>query len=1108
LYAILELKMHLDRRMKRPLHLLLVWLGLAGLWCTPSAQAQFYNGSQMTFGKNRVQYSEFQWFYYRFDRFETYFYLNGRELATFTAEYAQEQIPLLESRLEVNLRDQIQFIIYNSLSDLKQSNIGLMSEAQYNTGGITHIIGRKVFLYFSGDHRDFERQIRYGIARVLIDEMLYGGSITSQVTSNTLLVLPDWYVNGLVSYFAESWNTGIDSRVRDGVLTGRYDKFNRLSGEEAIYAGHSLWRYIEIEHGARSIPDIVYMTKVSKNVESGFLFVLGTSFKNLVNNWLDFYWRNYDGFEARGFPEEMQEVGKKPKTERVYTQARLSPDGRYLAYVTNELGRYILWVYDTESEKTRKVAKGGWKLDEKTDYSYPVLNWHPNGKILAFMTEAKGKIFLHYYQPSNRRKDALPFYRFEKITDFSYSHDGRLFILSAVQKGQSDLFVYNIASRTIDQLTDDIYDDLNPRFIRNSSRIIFSSNRPGDTLRPGLPYFPQDVQEYHDLFVYDYTRRHNVLRRITRTPLADERMPRALDEGHFSYLSDENGIFNRYVGRFDSTISYIDTAVHYRYFTDAFPLTDYDRNLLDYSLSPLTGKKAAIVYRNGYSRLFLTSFLPAGESPRLKLNQTDFRTSLDEEWEGMQADSLPEAPPSRRKVRFQTVREGTMSGEDTGRIDIRNYTFDRQAFINLNLELPRTNENGESAVPIRLAAALPKQRNYYVAYGINELVSQLDFAFLNSNYQAFTGGGQPIFLNPGLNALLKVGAADLLEDYRITGGVRLSSNLRNNEYLLSFSKLKSRLDKEFVFHRQVVEEEGFNPIYSLIRHQVHEFHYILKWPFSPVAAVRGSAILRNDRAVYLALEEQSLREPNFMRNWAALKGEYIYDATRSPGLNLYYGLRFKIFGEYYRQIENNQSDLVVLGMDFRHYTPLHRSLIWANRLAASTSFGSNKLIYYLGGVDNWLFPKFNQETPIDLSQNYAYQTLGTNMRGFHQNIRNGNSFLLLNSEIRFPLFRYFANRPIRSDFFNHFQVLGFGDVGTAWTGWDPYSSENSLFTRVIRDGPITVTLEEQKDPLVGGFGFGLRSRLLGYFVRADWAWGIEDRQVQSSVFYLSLSLDF
>ncbi len=200
--------------------------------------------------------------------------------------------------------------------------------------------------------------------------------------------------------------------------------------------------------------------------------------------------------------------------------------------------------------------------------------------------------------------------------------------------------------------------------------------------------------------------------------------------------------------------------------------------------------------------------------------------------------------------------------------------------------------------------------------------------------------------------------------------------------------------------------------------------------------------------------------------------------------------------------------MVVLGFDIRHYLPIHRNFIWANRFATSTSFGKSRLIYYMGGVDTWLDPKFTREAPIDYSQNYAYQTLATNMRGFYQNVRNGNSFAVLNSELRFPVFRYLANRPMRSDFLNNFQVVAFGDLGTAWTGLSPYSDDNALFTRVINKGGLMITVHEQRQPLVGGLGFGARARILGYFLRADWAWGIEDMVVNKPVFYISLSLDF
>ncbi len=82
-------------------------------------------------------------------------------------------------------------------------------------------------------------------------------------------------MNGLVSYISEDWNSDIDNKVKDGILSGRYDKFNRLTGEEARYAGHALWQYIADKYGESSISNIIYMAKVSRRLESGFLYISG-----------------------------------------------------------------------------------------------------------------------------------------------------------------------------------------------------------------------------------------------------------------------------------------------------------------------------------------------------------------------------------------------------------------------------------------------------------------------------------------------------------------------------------------------------------------------------------------------------------------------------------------------------------------------------------------------------------------------------------------------------------------------------------------------------------------------------------------------------------------
>ena len=114
----------------------------------------------------------------------------------------------------------------------------------------------------------------------------------------------------------------------------------------------------------------------------------------------------------------------------------------------------------------------------------------------------------------------------------------------------------------------------------------------------------------------------------------------------------------------------------------------------------------------------------------------------------------------------------------------------------------------------------------------------------------------------------------------------------------------------------------------------------------------------------------------------------------------------------------------------------------------------------------------------------------------------------MNTEIRWPIVRYIANRPVASNFLNHLQLVGFFDVGSAWRGLTPYSGKNAYDKIVKQEGPVTITIDSNREPIVAGYGYGLRTMLLGYFIRLDWAWGIESKTVLPRVFYLSLNLDF
>ncbi len=1054
-----------------------------------ASNAQFYNGSQMPFGKSRVQYGEFLWMYYELPEYDIYYYLNGKELANYTARFAQKVSPEIEALLDNRYSDKIQFIIFNSLTDLKQSNIGLLNEQQYNIGGITHIIGNKVFVYFDGNYHSFEKQLKAGMARVLIDQTIYGGSLGRQITNSTVMNMPSWFIDGLVSYISEDWNTEIDNYVREGVLTGRYRKFNHLTGDDAVYAGHSIWKYIAEKYGQQAIPNIVYLARMSRNVETGFLYVLNISFKNLLKEWYAQLKTEYEtSLDRQDLPAH--NVKKKLKKDVINDQVKIDPTGRYAAWVSNQAGQTKVWLYDNINNKARRIYRQGVRLDEKVDLTYPIIDFHPNGSIVSVITERKGLIWLNQIDVNTRKNLKQNIFGYQKILSMSYSPDGRSLAFSAIRRGQSDLYVFNIASGSSEQLTKDFYNDLNPAFINKGKEIIFSSNRTNDTLEdepvlkmPGLP-------QTHDLFIYNFAKKGKVLRRVTDTPNANEYLAMEYEPGFITYVGDQNGINNRYIARLDSVITHVDTTTHYRYFTRNFLATNYPRNIFSQDVSARSGKIAEIIHEGQKWPVSIREKVPASGIQGLTVKNTPFmeqRLSLLEKKQQEESVTVPVRPLPR----FINVYRDEPADEEEDS-DSQSLPTERP------LVVKDTTTDGFEP---------PKARNYNVEYMINELVNQLDFSFLSASYQPFSGGTGPIFLQPGLNAFFKIGMTDLLEDYRIVAGVRLDFNLVNNEYVISIANLKHRLDREIYFHRQSIEQAG---IYSIVRYRIHELHYILKYPFNPLISIKGTASVRKDRAIFMSTDQYNLREPDINRYWVSGKLDLTYDGTRSLGINLFDGLRFKVFGEYYHQIEgdNRNTNMVVLGFDIRHYLPIHRSLIWANRFATSTSFGKSKLIYYMGGVDTWLAPKFTREAPIDYSQNYAYQTLATNMRGFNQNIRNGNSFALINSEIRFPVIKYLANRPLRSDFLNSFQIVGFGDFGTVWTGPSPYSDENALFTRTIQRGSLKITIREQREPLVGGLGFGARARILGYFIRADYAWGIEDLVIRDPIFYISLSLDF
>lgn len=1157
------------------LFLRLALLLLAALCCQLSSWAQGQNNSD-GFGKNRVQYKDFDWFYYKSYHFDTYYYKNGKELAAVVGKMAEQNLPLLENVLDYQLENRIQIIAYNKASDVQQTNLGLTQDQQ-NTGGLTKLIGNKLFVYYNGDYADLEKQIRAGISYILISELLYGGNLQEMLQNAALLSLPDWYIPGLVSYLAQNWSIQLDNEMKDGILSGRFAKLNRLIDEDATIAGHSIWKYTLDNYPNASISNIIYMTRIYRNAEAGFQNNTDLSFKELSTSWYDYFYGYYKTADNDKLGPERDGLfyhkGKYRK-KLVYDQATLSPDGKLLAYVTNDEGKYKIWAYDIKKEETRLLMTREYKRAQPINKpgnhgTDPQLAWNPNSKLLAISYEKKSQPYIHILNlyPKKRsfsekmselsdkiqhplkkedtdREIIIEMYKYERVLGLSYSNDGKRLILSALKNGQSDLFLFDLSSRRDEQLTADAWDDLDPVFVNNDNEILFSSNRKSVVLgNESFTHLPYDNNK--DLFIYNLENRNGLLVRASKTPNANETQSNKIDSTHYTYLSDANGVVNRYMSQrsteiayiSDTTIGFVDTTItHYRDSFATKALTDYSRNI-EVSKYTNNGKEVdEIFFKKGryrvYRNPFTTADLPVAPAT------TPYKKQLDSQRSKRQAriDSLRRQlnlalndttdsiirtlqPRKRDAYSFQTDFSSSVKPLKKQETDTLPRTivykkspeelaFERaqKKLISHQLEVENldTVENNFDKKLEKLFGKT-KARTYLPTFSTSYLVSQLDNNLLNNNYQIFTGTG-PVYTTGSTNALFKVGTADLMEDHRFTGGFRVDlGSFTIPEYFISYENLKKRLDKQIVFYRQGQRNVSNFPFYKLNNYEVRGS---LKYPFSEISAIKGTLSYRRDELVLLAAEPQSLSFPTQFRNNVGLKMEYIFDNTISKGINLYNGTRYKVFVEYFKTLKEEKGTMTNIGFDIRHYEKISRQLIAAVRLSGASSIADEKVIYYAGGEDGWLFPKFNNLIQVDQSNNYAYHALAGSIRGFTQNIRNGNTNMVLNTEIRFPVFSYLLNRPLRSDFVKNFQLVGFTDIGSAWVGYNPFSNKNSFNEINITNQPVTVILKEPKDPFVVGYGLGARSRLFGYFIKLDWAYGVVNGQVQPRVLYLSLNLDF
>jgi hypothetical protein len=1119
-------------------------------------------GIQQEFGKNRVQFSKkfAEWSQYDSENFTTYWYGDARNIGQSSAQIAESEYPSIQNLFEYKVNNKIELIIFTDLTDLKQSNIGL-EDAFTNYGEQVKVYENKIFLYFDGNHAHLRTNIRKGIAAFLLDQILFGSNLQEIVQNAVLLNLPEWYKEGLISYTGEEWNTDLDNQLRNVIVSDRYTSFNKLALDKPVLAGHAMWHFITNNYGKFTLSNLLYLTRINRSLESGFIYVLGNTFEASTLACMEFYRKKYES-EASSL-ESIQKfdfLKYKNKRKTPITSMKLNPSASQIAYVMNENGRVKVHVMDTKTKKTKVIFKYGSRNKiQATDYNYPLIDWKDN-KTLGIIYEKRDVVYLNEINTEDNRTELAPFgIDFQRIYAFDYVNHYKI-VVSAAQKGLTDLFYYNTKNRQSQRITNDMYDDFEPQygFLNGKTGILFTSNRPDNSLdhpeRDSLTPLSKT-----DIFFLPIDDTSKLLVRITNTADDNEWSPQFADSTHFTFKSEKSGIENLQKGYLDTIFQYNNKVYYLKKPIEVVEMhqdsvfANLDSTRIDsIIIKPIFQTFAFNANQSNYSNNLehyaisnqkIAELFIQKDNPKFRIRDWNKSDSMDAfktkfiETKFRKAGSYPIDFPSNniKIVKNDSIEITTI--KDTNKIEIDNYQFQSEFEENnekVDVEIvDKTNTIGNEEVikydnpstkspvfhPFRQTRIIPYRLKFRMTDAVTRFDNNLLFGGLD-NYAATPQG----FSTPPLGFLLKTEFKDLFEDYHLQLGMRIQTNFSAAEYFIVFDNNKYKLDQRFALYRKSIKFDGPNTSnYNAVKNRSNTIlgQYQLKYPFDVFTSLRSINTFRYDKYTTLGTDKPTLEQPTIEEQRLGTRLEYVFDNTLDQGLNIKDGTRYKIYAEVVKKMEISLSDpfkfemkkgyLGVIGFDARHYLRLDRKSILAIRGAGATTFGSEKILYFLGGVDNGFFSNFNDNIPV-APGNYAFQTLSSNMRGFDLNIRNGSSFALINSEIRIPFFQYLYRKPITSSFFKNFQLIGFFDIGTAWQGSSPFNNDSPQNQVVLPKPPatsaVTLTVNYYRDPIVYGFGAGARVYMLGYFFRFDYGWGVETKVIQKPILHFSMGYDF
>ena len=487
------------------------------------------------FGKNKVMYSNFDWYILNTEHFNLYYYKEAKELAEKGAYLAEESYKILQQKYNYSLLDSIPLIVYTTPQHFKETNTtpDILPEG---VGGFFEFIKGRVVLPYDGSIGNLKHVMRHELVHVFMTSRI----INNLKTHGTIIerLPPLWFTEGLAEYWSTDWDTQAEMVLKDAVLNGY---IQGLANWEDFYGTYLMYKlgqkaceYIGKTYGEDKILQLMDNFWMYDSFESVMKYTLGKDYEEFDKGFL--YWLKklyYPDLKTKDDPSQISL--SVPFDGFAYKSTYSDIDNqKNIYFIGNRSGYTSIYRYNLDDRKNPELIIEGENTEQFEEFHFFRTGLDVSSKgMLAFVTRTGSSDMLHIYDV--KKDKILNDYSFKDIVGIgspSWSKDGRFITFAGIEfSGKGDIYLFDIKKEKLTRLTNDYYDDRDAVISPDGKFIVFSSDRSAS-----------GKNNKYDLFIYNLET--NEIKNLTYDNNVNFAPAFSPDGKKVVYTSNDGGINN------------------------------------------------------------------------------------------------------------------------------------------------------------------------------------------------------------------------------------------------------------------------------------------------------------------------------------------------------------------------------------------------------------------------------------------------------------------------------------------------------------------------------------------------------------------------------------